>query len=50
MENFITIVNHKYSWNKISKIRNDLKQLDEIYYHPKCNDKTKRIIDFLQTE
>ncbi len=46
MERFITIVKHNYSWNQIRKIRNGLKRLDDIYFHPKCNDKTKRIIDF----
>ncbi|MBK8396282.1 MAG: hypothetical protein IPL26_13740 [Leptospiraceae bacterium] len=46
MEKFITIVKHNYSWNQIRKIRRDIRKLNEIYYHPKCNDKTKRIIDF----
>lgn len=46
MENFITIVKHNYSWNQLKKIRNNIRKLNEIYYHPKCNETTKKRIEF----
>ncbi len=47
MQKFIIIVKHNYSWNQIRKmIKKDIKKVNEIYYHPKCNNKTKKIIEF----
>ncbi len=46
MKNKIRIAIQNYSWNHLKKIRKDIRKLNEIYYHPKSNETTKKRIEF----